>query len=136
MNEKTYEAVKMKFEQDKLEIEKEIAQLQRKKKVINDRKELEENKLKYSSELLKKKKVVSVAVLRQRFDYEFVKQCEKEIGLLEKYIQQCNRNIEKIKEQEKYVEATFYKQIKEKEEKTRKKEEEILIEYKKWLSFS
>ena len=61
MNEKTYEAVKFKFEQEKLTIEEEIASLQLKKDKVINRKEIEENKLKSSSNLLRERKVVTAA---------------------------------------------------------------------------
>lgn len=136
MNEKTYEAVKFKFEQEKLTIEEEIASLQLKKDTVMTRKETEENKLRSSSNLLREKKVITAAILNQRFDYAFVKQCEREISLIDAYIEKCNTNLEAIKEQEKYINGIYLKRIKEKEYKERKREEETLVEYKKWLDFS
>lgn len=136
MNEKTYKAVKFKFEQEKLTIEEEIASLQLKKDKVINRKETEENKLKDSSNLLRERKVVTAALLNQRFDYAFVKQCEREIALIDTYIEKCNNNLEVIKEQEKYINGIYLKRIKEKEYKERKREEETLVEYKKWLGFS
>ncbi|MDA1674907.1 MULTISPECIES: hypothetical protein [Bacillus cereus group] len=136
MKENVYNAIKLKLEQEKMEVEEELTVLQAKKYELNNRKSVEENKLSASTKILKEKKTVRAGMLTQRFNSDFVKQCEKEIKIIDSYIQKQNIELEKIKEQEKYVDGMFQQKLKEKEKQERRKEEEMLFEYKKWLDFS
>ncbi|GAB6668241.1 MULTISPECIES: hypothetical protein [Bacillus cereus group] len=136
MKENVYNAIKLKLEQEKMEIEEELTVLQAKKYELNNRKSVEENKLSASTKILKEKKIVRAGMLTQRFNSDFVKQCEKEIKIIDGFIQKQNIELEKIKEQEKYVDGMFQQKLKEKEKQERRKEEEMLFEYKKWLDFS
>ncbi|PGP12828.1 hypothetical protein COA01_33980 [Bacillus cereus] len=136
MKENVYNAIKLKLEQEKMEIEEELTVLQAKKYELNNRKSVEENKLSASTKILKEKKTVRAGMLTQRFNSDFVKQCEKEIKIIDSFIQKQNIELEKIKEQEKYVDGMFQQKLKEKEKQERRKEEEMLFEYKKWLDFS
>ncbi|PDZ94717.1 hypothetical protein CON36_32265, partial [Bacillus cereus] len=77
MKENVYNAIKLKLEQEKMEIEEELTVLQAKKYELNNRKSVEENKLSASTKILKEKKIVRAGMLTQRFNSDFVKQCEK-----------------------------------------------------------
>ncbi|MCU7667014.1 hypothetical protein [Bacillus thuringiensis] len=136
MKENVYTAIKLKLEQEKMETEEELTKLQTRKYELNNRKSAEENKLSASTKILKERKTVRAGMLTQRFNSDFVKQCEKEIKIIDDFIQIQNIELEKIKEQEKYVDGMFQQKLKEKEKQERRKEEEMLFEYKKWLDFS
>lgn len=136
MKENVYAAIKLKLEQEKMETEEELTKLQTRKYELHNRKSVEENKLSASTKILKEQKTVRAGMLTQRFNSDFVKQCEKEIKIIDNFIQKQNIELEKIKEQEKYVDGMFQQKLKEKEKQERRKEEEMLFEYKKWLDFS
>lgn len=131
MNKKAYDAIKMQIQEEKQEIEVEIQNLQTKKTSNLEAKQNEIKKLSFAKKILDENKTVAIGSLYQNFRADLVAKMDKENGLLDNFIAEQNIELEKLKEKEKEVDLIFKSKLDAEEKKALKKQEKVLLEYKK-----
>lgn len=131
MNKKAYDAIKMQIHEEKQEVELEIGKLQGKKMLNSVTRKNEMMKLSFVSKMFAENKTVSAGSLHQNFKADLVKQLDKENELLDGFIKEQYVELEKLKEKEKEVDSIFKIQIDIEKKKALKKQEMVLLEYKK-----
>lgn len=129
----SYQAVKIKLAHERMSLEKEIAVLQLKRNENIKKREKEMNKLSKTQEIFNSNKVVLASMLKVEFNSEIVKNADREMLVINQYIQELNIEIEKINEREKFIEKTYELEQLQKMKKIQIKEEITIHEFKKWL---
>lgn len=135
MERTAYEAINLKLEKDRMEIELEIAKLQEKKAEVVRRRDEELKKLSLSTNILKEKKTINASFLQVRFNHEVVERCNRETELIERLITEQHVELEKVKEKGRYIENAYGQLLKELQNKERRREEEMLLDFKHWSGF-
>lgn len=130
MRKNEFLAVKAKFENEKNEILKEIAELQKRRQINIEKIEREKKKLYLFDDHFKRVEVVKASMLQHGYNHQIVQQTEKEVKKIEEYVAMQNQELLKIEEKEKMIESRFRNKLKEIDDKRRKKEEEDLFELK------
>lgn len=118
-----------------MEIELEIAKLQEKKAEVVRRRDEELKKLSLSTNILKEKKTINASFLQVRFNHEVVERCNRETELIERLITEQHVELEKVKEKGRYIENAYGQLLKELQNKERRREEEMLLDFKHWSGF-
>lgn len=123
----------MQIEEEKSQIELEIATLKLKKEENIMIKRNEVDKLSCARKAFEHNKTIKIGLLHHTYRFEVVKKAEKEIDLLNNFITEQSIELDKVKEKEKEVDFIYKKSILELKKKEMIKEEIKIMEYKKLL---
>lgn len=130
MDDKSYDAIKLKIELDKNAVYKEIAILQQKRMAHQERLQKEVDKLNQTTHLLGSGSINSAMLKRPSYQPDVVIKEKAQMEVIEGYIKNQSAELEKVNERERLIDEMYQENLKEKQKKERKQEEEALIEMK------
>lgn len=131
MDQKNYDAIMMKIDIDRNNVYQELSLLQKKRQQHYENIEREKKKVNDNTKVLSSGRINSSLLMNGiSFNPERIKKENKQIQIINGYIQKQNEELEKINEKERLIKEMYRENLKEKAKRARKVEEEAIIELK------